>query len=647
MLENEAFIDPLPTDGAAWLLKYIDQFHQAHMRSRAAAVYVMLQKLPDHSMSTLSRLKEDDVRQLLGHRKNDGPAPEFIFRRILVGALPAVCIGNIYINGKKAGQLPTGTSQFVMLPGMSDTVECTVGQEVTRPVGYDPHARYRTLNQFEYSGLYDHTLQNVFFSRSRLVLFTRRSGANLDTFIIPRTTIFKAFYACHTELANAFCRGPWSMTFSDVIMEIETTGSLKTEVDPTTGAWNIILRTLVQDEYAGLLAALYFDPYARATAESIHAMSMADRGGKPRAPWYASAKIPFQARFEPLMLNLKYLPLRVWRYRDEENTLCTARKFLVTDICGSTWPSHYPVVAHSRTNSGTRGREVEVVGLPPPFAGVRPAKDGDDQTVIRADIDANAESSTTFIPGNTWTWLDHGPVYKALEKDRSKRYEGTAPASEDEDEGAEVSPGARTREKDALPKGEVKTVVRSSNDRFAMIISALNTLVEEGFLGSLTVVRARRPAQAGERNGSACWKFIDEWSIQQKMPPGRGWRTVYDKPRDRRSAHWRCALILQVQFQNFRYHLIEIEAASTDTYVSLLLKVREPEKVEVIETVLDIIAEAEGRWLSERFSKFFPDDDVGFYCYQHHYNKDRNALTLSKVKDAFSTCAHRLKDKAN
>lgn len=648
MLENQAFIEPLPVDGAAWLVKYIDQFHQAHMRSRTAAVYVMLQKLPEQSVNALSRLEDDEIRQILGHLKNDeGPAPEFIFRRVLVGALPTISIGNIYVNGKKSGQLPTNTTQFILLPGMSDSVEYTLSQAIERPMGFNPQAKYRVLNQYEYSGMYDNSLHNVFLSRSRVALFTRRNGASSDTFVIPRTTIFKAFYACHTELANAFCRAPWSMSFTDVIMERETDGSLKTEVDPITGEWNIILRTLIQDEYAGLLAALHFDPYARIAAESIHATRMADQRGKPLAPWYASAKIPFQAKLAPLRLHLKYLPLRSWRYQDEEKTWCTARKFLVTEICGTEWPSHYPVVAHSRTNSGKGGRNIEVVGLPPPFAGVRPAKDGNDQTIIRTDIDANADSSTTHISGNTWTWIGSGPTYKSLEKEHSKRYQGPVPGVDDEDDGSEVSPGARTREKDALPKGEVKTVVRPSNDRFAMTMSALHALSEEGFLGSVSVVHARRPGQAGERNGLACWKFIDDWSMQHKTPPGRGWRTVYDKPRDRSSAHWRCALILDVAYRNVRYHLIEIEAASTDTYVTVLVKMRESRKHEVIESVLDIIAQADGRWLSECFAKSFADDDMGFYCYPHHYNEERNALTLSKVKDAFTICANRLRDKAN
>jgi hypothetical protein len=646
MSDTHAFLDPLPIDGQAWLVKYIDQFHQAHMRSRTAAVYLMLQKLPNHSVKALSQLGEDDVRQLLGHRKSDTASPEFIFRRILAGTLPTVSIGNIYVDGKKVGRLPEGTTQLVLLPGMSDNVECTVGDEVPRPTGYAPNARYRALNQFEYSGMHDHSLHQVFLSRSRLALFKRRNGAGTDTFIVPRTTIFKAFYGCHTELANAFCRAPWSMSFTDVIMESETSGSIKTEIDPITGDWNIVLRTLIQDEYAGLLAALYFDPYARVAAESIHAARMSDQRGRPLAPWYASAKIPFQARTESLRLHLKYLPLRAWHYKDEDETWCEDRKFLVTEICGSTWPSHYPVVAHSRTNSGKGGRDVEIVGLPPPFAGARPAKDGDDKTVIRADIDANADSSTTLIRGNVWSWLNDGPVYKPLEKERSKRYEGPTPPVDDEVDSA-VSPGARTREKDSLPKGEVKTVVRPSNDRFAMTVSALDILCQEKFVNSVAVVPARRSGQSGERNGLACWKFIDEWSLAQKAPPGRGWRTVYDKPRDRRSAHWRCALILQVSYENITYHVVEIEAASTDTYVTVLMKLREAGKLEVIEQVLDVIAQADGRWLSERLSNAFIDDDIGFYCYHHHYNETRNALTLSKVKDAFRSGARILREKAN
>lgn len=323
-----------------------------------------------------------------------------------------------------------------------------------------------------------------------------------------------------------------------------------------------------------------------------------------------------QAKIDKLDLALKCLQLRSWR--DRNANWLEHRKFLVTDICGSSWPAHYPIIAHTRTNDGQGSADPQPVPLPAPYKGAPRSKDANEDTVVRSDLDANAGSSTTIVRGSPWSWLDQGPQYRRLVKEQSQRYQAGLPSIDND--GTEVSPGAHTFEKDALPKAEVKTLVRAPNARFSQMYKAFRELADTNIISDLNTVSARRFGQRVDRGGFECWTFIDDEPLRLRLKPKGGFRTIYDKPRDRSSAYWRTALILHFEYRQRTHHWIEIECNSNNSFRSLLLTI-DPTLIpgDVIETALNAIAEARGTGLERAVRSTFLQEPIGIFAYTHHY----------------------------
>lgn len=630
MSSNQETFEDFPQDDGLWVVKHIDQFQQAHLKTRSTAVKVMLQRLPPMNNLQFSYMIEKDAQEILGRRRG-GPWLQLEFADILVGSLPLISVGFVFKNGVKVGELPRSRHIISLLPGATEPEEVEAGQEVPKPAYWDPKLPHRTLNPSEYAGVVDHNSRNVLFSKSRLVVFTRRSKDGKEVFVIPRTTIFKAFYAQHSEIAKAFCSGPWSHALEKVICLNDLESGLKTESINNGEQWNIVLRTLVPDDYAGLLAVLYFDDYARSRAEMIHARSLQDRNMDPRKPWYASAQIPFQAIHNRLDLAVKCLSLKPSYYTEEDGERRKIQKYLVTEICGSNWPKQYPPIGITRTNDGTGSSNPQAVAEPAPYQKRPETKESDPTTTVNQNHDANANASTTKLGGSEWAWLDQGPVTEKLQKLSSKRYEGKVSAPDDDD-GNRVSPGAHTHEKDTLPKAETKTLVRIPNARFEHIVQVLDQLRQAHSISRITEVPPRRPGQLSDRNGRRCWKFIDEESLRHGGRPRAGWRAIYPDPGVRRNANYRTALVLSLEINGDKHYWIEIECRAGDGYRSVLLSDILGDVQGTLETTLDVIAEAKGRDLEEHIQMTF-QDGLRVNTYRHHYAEDRKSLTIESIKN--------------
>lgn len=629
MSENQEKFEGFPEDDALWCVKYIDQFSQAHGRTRSTAVTVMLQLLPFTDVAELAKLNAKDCQEFL-RRPSKGAGHTYEFVQILVGCLPVVGMGAVFRTGVKVGELPSTLRRLRFLPGQSDSDDVEAGTLVDRPPKWDPKMPHRTLNSGEYAGIYNHSEPCVNFASSRLVVIRRRNGLNTDVYVIPRMTIFRSFYAQHSEIVKAFCAGPWSSALEDLICLNDLDSGLKTEETDGGACWNIILQTLVPDDYVSLLAVFMFDPYGRAHAESIYATSLKDRKGVATAPWFASARIPLRAVEDALVLNAKCIELKSRFHFDEENMRCETRKFLVTEICGSSWPSHYPEIGHERTNSGLAGLTGEKTDQPEPYRGQRRGnRNGDATTTVSQEHDAHKDSSTKTLRGHEWNWIGRGPVLKKLKKLTSKRYEASASAP-DED-GSRISAGAHTRAQDGLPKAEAKTLIRVPNERFEHISDALDALDRSGIISRLRPVRPHRIGQAGERNGRPCWKFIDDVSLRRGGGPRRGWRSVYQGPRGRHGAHWRTAMIFRFDINGSTYYWVEIECRPSDSFKSTMLANVVGNIDAILQGVLEVIADGAGRDLETRLTNAFAHEQICVATYTHHYPDGPHALSLRSV----------------
>lgn len=632
MSNNKEAFENFPQDDALWAVKHIDQFHQAHGHTRSTAVKVMLQRLPPMNVAQLARMTERSCQDIVGKRRDD-PWPKFEFVEILVGSLPLVTVGFVFKNGVKVGQLPRGRKVIVLSPGEFDSVEFKAGENTPPPQGWPENSQHRTLNIGEYAGVTDHALRNVFFSKSRLWVHTRHHREDKETYVIPRTTILKAFYAQHTEIAKATCGGPWGQSLEDVICMNDIESGLRTEIVENGRQWNIVLRTLVPDNFACILAVLLFDDYGRACAESLYTKSLQDMGGNPREPWYASAQIPLQAVKERLLLETRCIALKPRFFYDAAGERREHRKYLVTEISGGSWPRHYPIIGHSRTNDGMDAQNPEPVELDKPYPRPLKPKDGDSTTTLTQDEDAKVHSSTTTVRGGEWNWLLAPPLTKKLEKLYSKRYLGSA-GTPKIDDGTRVSTGAHTHGQGAVSKAEAVTLVRVSNARFERAVEVLNKLKENGYISAIEEIAPIEAGQMSDRNGHCCWKFIDRESLQNNRPPSIGWRTIYQNGRSTRGAVYRSALILRLTINGADHYWIEIECRPTDPgFRSVLLSGAAAGSSTILEATLDIIAEAKGRSLTEKIKAAFSHESVKVATYIHSYDETRKHLTVESVRN--------------
>lgn len=608
-------IGGFPDDDKLWFIKYIDQFHLGSSGSESTAVQIMLQRLPFDDPRYLRQLKQEELQGILGTRS--GFTHEFRFVPKLVGELPILTIGNVYQARRKVGALKKSGRRLILRPGQAMFREICAGDSIPAPAWWKFPDQHRILNLSEYSGITQHRDVNVNFAKSRFLVYDRHyEDGSIDTFVLPRMTIFKAFYAPHTALANAFGDGRWSAKAEALLVLNETYGNLQTGIADDGHQWNVILQDGIQQEYAGLLAALYFDEYARACAEAIYGMALRDRRGDRYAPSYASADIPFQVRDQALILEFKSLELKPRHVHTGSGKTEPHKKFLITEICGCTWPAYFPRIGRAARSQAAA--DSETVQLAPPYMGSYASKQGDENSFLRSDMDANAGTSTTELSGEEWSWLGREPQYVKLEKKRSQHYE--AGYQWIDKDGTEISAGVRTNKKSALPKAELKAVVRGSNAGLDHMFALFDTLDSKGLISKLEVVPARTQGQQATRGRFECWKFIDDASIRSHHIPPKRFSGINDIPRNSRTRYWRTALVLKFECGGQQHHWIEIERVRSEKFKSVMLTIGDRlDATGFIESALQAIVRAEGKHLSERLPVSLSPGYIQLSIYRHGY----------------------------
>lgn len=354
-----ATFEQFPEDEHLWLVKWIDKVKLPHPSTKSAAVEVLLQKLPVENPAQISRLQENQIQKILNVRAYDHP--EFFLDpcpKILMGAIPALSIGAVFQNKKQVGELPSLREQ-ILLPHAEKSCETkTLHDEIPYPNGWDPKFPHRILNPFEFS------LPKKSFPQSQCLVFRTTK----ITYVIPRSVIFQTFYGLHALMARAFTNGPWPETLKSMIFTGDLDSGMKTEIDSLTGHWNLVRQLNVDRALAPLLALYYFDPYARACAESIYSSALQERGVSERNPWHISAKIPFQGT-EPVVLNARGYRLRSFITRASKKSAYPSlpTKVLITRIVASSFPRHAPDISTAAFINPLRGDKPVEINEPPLF----------------------------------------------------------------------------------------------------------------------------------------------------------------------------------------------------------------------------------------------------------------------------------------
>ncbi|MEP7371698.1 MAG: hypothetical protein ABI659_05655 [Nitrosospira sp.] len=621
MSSGQEKILEFPDDDAFWLVKWIDEFRIPHLGTRSASVGVILQKLPFTKIQDLHALRAEDLLQILGHRNKDQTVQVFRQKPVMPGILPLLYIGEIFHKKVKVGELPTRRARLGLLNGGQEGIELALGEPIQAPPGWKKERPHYLLNKYEYS------TSTVFhmMPRSRCLII-KHGGI---TYVIPRMTIFKTFYACHTELAKAFCNGPWPERLQDVICLSDFESGLKTEA--VSGQWNVILQTLVPDRFAELLALYYFDPFARACAESIYSKSLQDRGARMQEPWYATAQIPFMPSTKKLSLDVRGFQLRSW-YKDKEEGGVERQKFLVTEIAGCTWPNYIPDIGYERSNSGQKGARQTWAEGSRPYKKTPQGQPSGPDTGVDSEHDADANSPATHMNAAEFSWLNPPRKHK-LQKNSSKQYPDSDDPPPRPTPDNKISTGGHSHQQDTNGKGEAEITVREPEKRFDHIYEVLQSLADKKFITSMQVYPCPIHGKRIWRGSHDCWSFTDE-SRKHGYRPRRGWRLVEYDAEDFRNCKYRSALVIKLEINSKPHYWIEIECRSKEGgYRSPLLSNINGDATQIIAEALEIIVEKNGINLKPPLNHILGEQGVVAHCYKHIYeSKDSAKLDIDSVK---------------
>lgn len=623
MSSGQEKILEFPDDDAFWFIKWIDEFTIPHLGTRSACVSVVLQKLPFAALSDLVELTDEDLLQILGQRTNKDQTVEvFKPHPVMPGTLPLLYIGAIFHKKRRVGELPTRRKRLELLNGGQEGSEVRLGEKIPAPPRWLEKVPHYLLNKYEYS------MVSYKMPRSRCLVIRRGN----TTYVIPCTTIFKTFYACHTELAKAFCNGPWPNRLQDVICLSDLESGLKTEIE-SSGQWNVILQTLVPDRFAELLALYYFDPFAKACAESIYSKSMQDRGGRMQAPWYASAQIPFKPSMKKLRLDLRGFQLRSWKYKDEEGVDVEREKFLVTEIVASTWPDYIPEIGYERLNSGQVGATQTKVEGRKPYKKTPEGQPSNSDFEVDGTQDAAASSSTTHMNAAEFGWLNP-PKKRKLKKISSKRYTDLGGPPPSPKSGSKVSTGEHTHQQDTQGKGEAEIIFREPEKRFDHIFQVLESLTKNNFINSMQVYSCSLPGKQIRRGNHDCWSFIDEASRKYGYRPRRSWRLAEYDAENFKNCKYRSALVMKLEIGSKPHYWIEIECKGKEGgFRSPLLSNVNGNASEILMAAMEIIVTEKGVNMKAPLNSILGEQGVIADCYKHFYeSKDSAKLDVDSVK---------------
>jgi hypothetical protein len=618
-----AELSSFPNDDNLWFVKWIDNFGfigDAH----AAAVCVLLQKLPFTSPEVLNDLTQGETEKILGTVAKGSDL--FFTAKISVGTLPNVAIGTVFQNGSFIGELPLHRRVILLKNPLAKSVK--LSDDVTAPETWRSPAKYRWLNLYEYSGLFSD------YSESRCLL---HQTEDID-YLIPHTTILKYFYAPHTSLANAIIGGPWEMRKSHVIQFGEMESGYRTFLGANPTIWNIIIKNLSKN--FAFHAALYnFDPYAHACANLIH--SEAQRSAKRTGgnigllEWFCNALIPFRACSRPLELGVKGFVIG-------PSKSIPKQKYLVTSIVECSVPDYIPSISAALFNSNDKGETIIETDEDPPFAGAKKEIQPGQNMVIDEQRDSIEDMKPITLYTEEHEWLDL-PKIDWQKKKQSKSYPKPIPLPSVTANNQNVSTGVPGSPSTSLPPLHAQNPARRASHRFKLIIQALNKLSREKPL-SYSIVQPYNPMVVTNRNGFVCWKFISEDVRLKIKSADDGWRVIRSKSDDDSALPPvpRAALVLKIIYKSQIGYWIEIENNPQEPGARSPFIFNTNGKItEIMPSILDAIAVLKGVSLFSNLQKEISlrtDAKVESYRHQYERNSDTRILSTKSILIHLDKC---------
>ena len=611
-----------PGDDRLWFIRHIDGYIQPHKGTESTSVRCYLGPLP-WDWRDASALNEDQIAFLFGDEN-----PECFITTIFACALASYAVGFVFHRRNYVGSLPAQQLNLRHALARAEESALKIGNSATgRRLDLVANSLLgRSTNNFPYKALPTRQLKLDSDTRSKTQVLVARDQDGEDEaehvqFIIPRTVIFRTFFAFTSELAEILTSGAWSTLKDQAIFMGEFAGN-RTGVNAETGNWDIILQLGMSLDDAPMMALLHFDSYAERAANRLHepmrlAVQNAERKGEDDAHWFSNAEIPFDPERGPYtgVVSGYYLSSR----RDQ---FFRGRTFLVTAIHSMNMPRGMPTVARTLVNDSTDGAVRILCGDRRAFDGIQRGREKRPSDMPSVDTHQGSTKKQAFdLPSLSFA-IDPPPVVTRLRKNKSVKY--TSPVIPPREESsAEGSSGSRDGHQDSKSHLHSAQVVRETSEVFVALISALESLKAKNKIRSYSLAQPTDHYQRVAVGAYQCWNFLDSGQRNHlKSGRKRDWST-------RRWAYLpatgassrpveRAALVLSIELPDGTRGLwFEIQQSSQDLSSAFVIA-RGGSQATEITTALGIIRTARG----SSMDKHFAAKGIRAFCHPHYREKD-------------------------
>lgn len=618
-----------PDGDGLWVIRHIDGYIRPHKGTDSTSVRCFLVAVPPEFGTNPANFTTAQISALFC----DAGASRFT-TTIFAGALPSYVVGFAFRRGKYVGSLPAiqlslgdalsqgeASGLYKIDPVSNRARGLSADTVISKSAQGYPTKVLPTTQLYLEAKLREQT--------QFLVVQDRREAdeASQIQFLIPRSVIFRTFYASTSLRAELFTAGVWSLVKDSAIYTGEFAGN-RTAEDPETGRWNVVLQLGMEEADFYMMALFHFDEYAKAAADRLHtpqlvARDRAARNGDKDLLWHSNAEIPFDPRKGPYTGTVSgyYLVNRRDRHFN-------GRTFLVTAIHAISPPKGNPEVGGILINDAGDGEDISTSADPRPFGG-SPRKGGKRPDGM-ANVDthhASTREPALALPSASFT-LDPPPAVHKLTKNRSTRY--TSPRQPaPQDPTSEGSSGSRNGDQGSKSPLNSSQVDRAPSEVFAALMSAMEDLRSEGLIRAYSAVQPTDSLRRVSVGGYACWNFLDKQQLHRirhgrAVLQRRSW--AYLRGAGPRGAPVeRAALVLRVELKNGRYALwIEIETQAKESFSSALVMESSSGTTLDTDAALRLIRNCKGVAVSRNLSS------NGVECYSHPHFRDSDRKSWSK-----------------
>ncbi len=623
-----------PADDRYWFIRHIDGFNKPHLGTTSTSVRCELAPIPAQWEEPPAKLSHSKVSHLFGRRN-----PECFITTILVGALPAIAVGQVFKRGKYVASLPA-----VQLP-LNDAIHSAEASALfghanplhaDSEIGTSPTGKPIVL-------LSDTQLQLSSEARKHSQFLAVRDTSDPDPinhieFLIPRVVIFRTFYGFTTKMANLFTQGQWDDVVGDAVHKSEFAGN-KTGIHQATGAWHIVLALGMAENDDHKTALLYFDKYARAEANHVgnpmlQSIERTQLDGGADAHWHANARLPLNPTGQPYTGKVSGFFLY-----DRRNSSFKGKIFLVRGIHSLNLPSYMPPVGSILINDNSDGAEVTVVSKPKSWPG-RPRTRKRPNRMSNTDSGDGSTRKPAFdMPSMSFEFLPRPERY-TLKKDKSTTQTGPRKPG-DQQPTTEGSSGNVNGNSDSKSHIRAALERRAPSELFEALIAAMAMLKGKGHIKDSSIIQPSDRHQRVLLGAYECWNFLTEGqhrALQEREIDGktgvnwptRSWPYIAsgNSPYD---AVERAALVLRVDLADGRTGIwIEIEMKKSESYTSALLIHKDGDIRRAVIKGLAVIRKAKG----VSMSKHFHAEGLICHCHPHYMEKpeEKSSSKASKTE---------------